>query len=164
MTVDEAMGTLVTLLKLPEQDPGKGALTFPAKLPVHRFETWPPTTGDWADAFALVEFHDLRVCSLLANPHDFNPGLHADVLDTNVSGMNFLWGAEVHITKEIPEGTAYLLGEGQEPECVQTVVQGNPDRKGHPRTEEVAKLEGLWDPEGLHALWAASNSQASEKE
>ncbi len=73
-----------------------------------------------ADAFALVERHDLRVARVFMNARDFADlrKFGRDILDTESqrdllkSGiMATLWGAEIITSRLVPAGTVYICAE-----------------------------------------------------
>ena len=75
---------------------------------------------DLADAFAMVERHDLRVDKVAMNPARFkvfrtmgrdymDAEIQASILKTGFMGM--LWGAEIYMSREIPEDTILVCGE-----------------------------------------------------
>jgi len=75
---------------------------------------------DLADAYALVEAHDLRVDKIAMNPKRFkvfrtmgrdymDAEIQASILKTGFMGM--LWGAEIYMSREIPEDTILVCGE-----------------------------------------------------
>ena len=78
------------------------------------------TAAGLADAFALIERHDLRVAHIFMNAKDFSdlrkwdrdtldPNTQGDMLKTGILGG--LWGAKIVASRIVPEGTVYVCAE-----------------------------------------------------
>jgi hypothetical protein len=82
--------------------------------------TAPLTPADLADAFALVERHDLRVARVFANALDYSDirKWGRDVLDTESQAtllktglMASVWGAQIIVSRRVPTGYIYVCAE-----------------------------------------------------
>jgi len=82
--------------------------------------TAPLTPSDLADAFAAVEYWDLRVARVFANAKDYSDirKWGRDVLDTesqatllNTGLMGTVWGAQIIVSRKVPVGYIYVCAE-----------------------------------------------------
>jgi len=82
----------------------------------------PITASFFADAFADVERHDLRVARIFMNPKDFTDlrKWGRDVLDIETQAsllktglMAYLWGAQIIVSRKVPVGYAYVCAEAE---------------------------------------------------
>jgi hypothetical protein len=82
--------------------------------------TAPLTPADLADAFALVERHDLRVARVFANALDYSDirKWGRDVLDIESQAtllktglMASVWGAQIIVSRRVPTGYIYVCAE-----------------------------------------------------
>ncbi len=82
--------------------------------------TAPLTPADLADAFALVERHDLRVARVFANALDYSDirKWGRDVLDIESQAtllktglMASVWGAQIIVSRRVPTGYVYVCAE-----------------------------------------------------
>ncbi len=82
--------------------------------------TAPLTPSDLADAFALVERHDLRVARVFANALDYSDirKWGRDVLDIESQAtllktglMATVWGAQIIVSRKVPVGYIYVCAE-----------------------------------------------------
>jgi hypothetical protein len=80
----------------------------------------PITPADFADAFAAVESHDLRVARIFANALDYSDirKWGRDVLDIESQAtllktglMATLWGAQIIVSRRVPAGYIYVCAE-----------------------------------------------------
>lgn len=80
----------------------------------------PVTPTDLADAFALIERHDLRVARVFANALDYSDirKWGRDVLDLETQAtllktglMGTLWGAQIIVSRRVPTGYIYVCCE-----------------------------------------------------
>jgi len=82
--------------------------------------TAPLTPADLADAFALIERHDLRVARVFANALDYSDirKWGRDVLDIESQAtllktglMASVWGAQIIVSRRVPTGYIYVCCE-----------------------------------------------------
>lgn len=82
--------------------------------------TAPLTPADLADAFALIERHDLRVARVFANALDYSDirKWGRDVLDIESQAtllktglMASVWGAQIIVSRRVPTGYIYVCAE-----------------------------------------------------
>jgi hypothetical protein len=82
--------------------------------------TAPLTPSDLADAFASVEFWDLRVARVFANAKDYSDirKWGRDVLDIESQAtllktglMGTVWGAQIIVSRKVPVGKIYVCTE-----------------------------------------------------
>ena len=123
-----------------------------------------------ADAFALVERHDLRVARVYANARDYADlrKFGRDILDIESQGvllksglMATLWGAQVVTSRLVPAGTVYICCEpehfGRIPVRTELTVLSADDPKA--RTIGFSVFEnlgiGAFNPKGLARLTIA---------
>ena len=80
----------------------------------------PLTPTDLADAFALIERHDLRVARVFANALDYSDirKWGRDVLDIETQAtllktglMATVWGAQIIVSRRVPAGYVYVCAE-----------------------------------------------------
>lgn len=120
-----------------------------------------------ADAFSLVEGHDLRVARVYMNARDYADlrKFGRDVLDTESQAtlvktglMATLWGAQIVISRLVPVGTVYVCCEpemfGRIPVRTELTVLSADDPKA--RTIGFSVFEnlgiGAYNPRGLTRL------------
>ena len=123
-----------------------------------------------ADAFALVERHDLRVARVYANARDYADlrKFGRDILDIESQGvllksglMATLWGAQVVTSRLVPAGTVYICCEpehfGRIPVRTELTVLSADDPKA--RTIGFSVFEnlgiGAFNPKRLDRLTIA---------
>jgi len=82
--------------------------------------TAPLTPADLADAFASVEYWDLRVARVFANAKDYSDirKWGRDVLDIESQAtllktglMGTVWGAQIIVSRKVPVGKIYVCAE-----------------------------------------------------
>ena len=82
--------------------------------------TAPLTPSDLADAFAAVEYWDLRVARVFANAKDYSDirKWGRDVLDIESQAtllktglMGTVWGAQIIVSRKVPVGYIYVCAE-----------------------------------------------------
>jgi hypothetical protein len=82
--------------------------------------TAPLTPSDLADAFAAVEYWDLRVARVFANAKDYSDirKWGRDVLDIESQAtllktglMGTVWGAQIIVSRKVPVGYVYVCAE-----------------------------------------------------
>jgi len=82
--------------------------------------TAPLTPADLADAFALIERHDLRVARVFTNALDYSDirKWGRDVLDIESQAtllktglMASVWGAQIIVSRRVPTGYIYVCAE-----------------------------------------------------
>jgi hypothetical protein len=82
--------------------------------------TAPLTPSDLADAFASVEYWDLRVARVFANAKDYSDirKWGRDVLDIESQAtllktglMGTVWGAQIIVSRKVPVGYVYVCAE-----------------------------------------------------
>jgi hypothetical protein len=120
-----------------------------------------------ADAFALVERHDLRVARVFMNARDYADlrKFGRDILDIETQAillktglMGTLWGAQVIVSRLVPVGTVYVCCEpemfGRIPVRTELTVLSADDPKA--RTIGFSVFEnlgiGAYNPRGLTRL------------
>jgi len=73
-----------------------------------------------SDAFALIERHDIRVARVYMNARDYGDlrKFGRDILDVESQAvllktglMATLWGAQIVVSRLVPQGTVYICGE-----------------------------------------------------
>jgi len=120
-----------------------------------------------ADAFALVEDHDLRVARVFMNARDyadirkfgrdiFDPETQRDILRSGMMGL--LWGANLITSRLVPSGTVYVCCEAEQfgriPVRTELTVLSADDPKA--RTIGFSIFEnvgiGAFNPRGLARL------------
>jgi len=127
-----------------------------------------PITGAvLADAFSLVERHDLRVARIFMNARDYADlrKFGRDILDIESQAallktglMGTLWGAQVIVSRLVPVGTVYVCCEpemfGRIPVRTELTVLSADDPKA--RTIGFSVFEnlgiGAYNPRGLARL------------
>lgn len=117
-----------------------------------------------ADAFAEIEYHDLRVSMIYMNARDYADirKFGRDILDTQTQGdllhsglMATLWGANIVISRLVPPGFVYLCAEaenfGRIPVRTELTVMSADDTAA--RTIGFSMFEnlgiGAFNPKGL---------------
>lgn len=130
----------------------------------------PISAGVLADAFGLIERHDLRVARVYLNARDYSDlrKFGRDVLDIETQAtllktglMATLWGAQVVISRLVPVGTVYVCCEpehfGRIPVRTELTVLSADDPKA--RTIGFSVFEnlgiGAFNPRGLVRLTVA---------
>lgn len=120
-----------------------------------------------ADAFALVERHDLRVARVFMNARDYADlrKFGRDILDIETQAtllktglMGTLWGAQVIVSRLVPVGTVYVCAEpemfGRIPVRTELTVLSADDPRA--RTIGFSVFEnlgiGAYNPRGLTRL------------
>lgn len=120
-----------------------------------------------ADAFALIERHDLRVARVFMNARDYADlrKFGRDILDTESQRellktglMGTLWGAQIIVSRLVPFGTVYVCCEpenfGRMPVRTELTVLSADDPKA--RTIGFSVFEnlgiGAFNPKGLTRL------------
>ena len=82
----------------------------------------PITASFFADSFADVERHDLRVARIFMNPKDYTDirKWGRDILDIETQAsllktglMAYLWGAQIIVSRKVPVGYAYICAEAE---------------------------------------------------
>ena len=82
----------------------------------------PLTASFFADSFADVERHDLRVSRVFMNPKDYTDlrKWGRDVLDIESQAsllktglMAYLWGAQIIVSRKVPVGNTYVCAEAE---------------------------------------------------
>jgi HK97 family phage major capsid protein len=127
-----------------------------------------PITGAvLADAFSLVERHDLRVARIFMNARDYADlrKFGRDILDIESQAallktglMGTLWGAQIIVSRLVPVGTVYVCCEpemfGRIPVRTELTVLSADDPKA--RTIGFSVFEnlgiGAYNPRGLARL------------
>jgi len=127
-----------------------------------------PVTGAvLADAYALIERHDLRVARVFMNARDYADlrKFGRDILDIESQRdllktglMATLWGAQIITSRIVPVGTVYVACEpeyfGRIPVCTELTVLSADDPKA--RTIGFSVFEnlgiGCFNPKGLVRL------------
>ena len=129
--------------------------------------TAPITPSVMADAFALIEAHDLRVARIFINARDFTDirKWGRDVLDMESQAQLLrtglqanLWGAQIIVTRMVSAGTVYVCCEpeyfGRIPVRTELTVLSADDPKN--RTIGFSVFEnlgiGAFNPRGLSRL------------
>ena len=124
-------------------------------------------SGGIADAFALIERHDLRVARVFMNARDYADlrKFGRDILDIESQRdllktglMATLWGAQVIVSRIVPVGTVYCCCEpeyfGRMPVRTELTVLSADDPKA--RTIGFSVFEnlgiGCFNPKGLARL------------
>jgi len=120
-----------------------------------------------ADAFALIERHDLRVARIYMNARDYADlrKFGRDILDIETQAtllktglMATLWGAQIIVSRLVPVGTVYICAEpehfGRIPVRTELTVLSADDPKA--RTIGFSVFEnlgiGAFNPRGLARL------------
>lgn len=125
------------------------------------------TSNALIDAISAVQRNDIRVANVFMNAKDysdilkwdrdvFDPETQRDILRTGLMGN--LWGANVIISRIVPEGSVYVCGEpeffGRIPERVPLTIVSADDPKQ--RTIGFSIFEnigiGLYNPLGIVKL------------
>lgn len=120
-----------------------------------------------ADAFAMIETHDLRVARVFCNAKDYadlrklnrdilDPESQRDLLKTGLMGT--IWGAQIIVSRLVPVGTVYCCAEpemfGRIPVRTELTVLSADDPKA--RTIGFSVFEnlgiGAFNPKGLARL------------
>jgi HK97 family phage major capsid protein len=127
----------------------------------------PITPSVLADAFALIERHDLRVARIFMNARDYADirKFGRDILDIESQAVLLktglqatLWGAQIITSRLVPVGTVYLCGEaemfGRIPVRTELTVLSADDPKA--RTIGFSIFEnlgiGAYNPKALERL------------